>query len=111
VADPGFDLRGGRGICRRGVGGGGGRKSSESVVGWNKSHCYRVLAIFLLKLCFKLIASEASEEKKCEKLAFWALKNHRSAAVRGGRAPGAPPPGSASALYSITEELGLNFKF
>ena len=32
--------------------------------------------------------------------AFLALKNHRSAAVRGG-APGAPPPESASALASV----------
>jgi len=60
VADPGFDLRGGRALFQRE---GRGRKSSESVVGLNKSHFSVFLAIFLLKLWFKLIASEASEEK------------------------------------------------
>jgi len=53
------------------------------------------LAIFLLKVCLKFIASEASEEKT-EQKSVLGIKNHRSAAVRGGRAPGAPPPGSAS---------------
>ena len=38
----------------------------------------------------------ASEEKNWEKLALFGIKNHRSTAVRGGGAPGAPPPGSAS---------------
>jgi len=64
VADPGFYLRGrGRGLCQRGV-----RKSSESVVGWNKSHFERVLAIFLLKLCLTLL------RKKIRKISVLGIK-------------------------------------
>ena len=63
VADPGFDLRGG----------------------------VDFVAIFLLKSCIKEIASKASEEKNEKKIAFWALKNHRSAAVRGGAHARSPP--------------------
>ena len=62
----------------------GGRKSLKVLKVEVKVILKRVLVLFLLHLCLKLVASEASEEKKREKLAFWALKNHRSAAVRGG---------------------------
>ena len=37
--------------------------------------------------------------KKWEKLAFWALKNHRSVAVRGARAGCAPPRSVSAANY------------
>jgi len=53
-----------------------------------------VLSIFHFKLCLKWIASKASE-KYWGHFAFWAQKNHMSAAV--GEPPGAPSPGSASA--------------
>jgi len=48
-----------------GVGGGGGwgRKSLEVLKVEVKVIFKRVLAVFLLKLCLKLIKSEASEEK------------------------------------------------
>jgi len=36
--------------------------------------------------------------KNCEKIAFWALKNIMSAAVRGGARRVRPPPGSASVI-------------
>ena len=36
---------------------------------------YCVLAIFLLKLCLNLIASQASEEKNEIKISFWASAN------------------------------------
>jgi len=55
VADPGFDPMESVGVC---------------------------LAIFLLKLCLKLIASEGSE-KHLSKIGVLGIKN-RSAAVRGG---------------------------
>ena len=48
VADPGFDLRG------------------------SVDFVNVFLVIFLLKLCLKLIASEASEENFKKNLAFWA---------------------------------------
>ena len=46
------------------------------------------LAIFLLKLCLKLIASEARREK----ISLWSIKKHRSAAVRRGARRVRPPP-------------------
>ena len=45
------------------VNGGGGRKSLKVVKVEVKVIFKRVLAVFVLKLCLKLIASEASEEK------------------------------------------------
>jgi len=56
VADPGFDLRGGVDFVN------GGRKSSKVLKVEVKVIFKRVLAVFLLKLCLKLIGSEASEE-------------------------------------------------
>ena len=56
VADPGFDLRGGVDFVN------GGRKSSKVLKVEVKVIFKRVLAVFLFKLCIKLIASEASEE-------------------------------------------------
>ena len=51
----------------------------------------RVLAIFLLKLCLKFIASEASEEFFQRNNSVLGINIHRSAAVGGG-APGCAPP-------------------
>ena len=66
-------------------------KIIESVDGWSKSHYFCVfLAICLLKLCIKWIASEASEEK-FEKNERFGHKKHRSAAVRGGGRRVRPP--------------------
>jgi len=61
------------------------------------------LAIFLLKLGLKLIASEASEEKKETIERFRHKKNHRSAAVGGARRV-RPPPGSASDSVKLQDE-------
>jgi len=61
-------------------GGRGGRKSLKVLKVKVKVILKRVLVLFLLNLCLKLIASEASEEKNEKK---WALKNHRSATARG----------------------------
>jgi len=63
VAAPGFDLRGAWDF----VNGGGGRKSLKVLKVKVKVIFKRVLALFLLKLCLKLIASEASAEKKRRK--------------------------------------------
>ena len=61
MADPGFDLRGGgRGLCPLE---GGGRKSLKVLKVEVKVFSKRVLGVFPLNLCLKLIASEASEEK------------------------------------------------
>jgi len=63
VADPGFDLRGGVDLVN---GGGGGRKCRKSLkmLKVEVKVIFSVfLAIFLLKSCLKLVASEASEEK------------------------------------------------
>jgi len=59
LADPGFDLRGGVDFVNRG----GGRKSFKVLKVKVKVILKRVLVIFILHLCLKLIASEASEEK------------------------------------------------
>ena len=63
VADPGFDLRGAWTLST----GGWGLKSIEVLNVKVKVICKRVLAVFLLKLCLKLIASAAIGEKKEEK--------------------------------------------
>ena len=60
VADPGFDLRGGVDFVN---GEGGGRKSLKMLKIEVKVILKRVLAIFLLKLCLKLVASEEKIEK------------------------------------------------
>jgi len=44
------------------------------------------LAIFVLKIGFKLIANEASKEQ-LRQISVLDINNHRSAAVRGGWAP------------------------
>jgi len=67
VAAPGFYL----GVRSLSTGGGGGRKSLKVLKVEVKVFLSVFLAIFLLKLCLKLIACEASEEKRY-KLAFWA---------------------------------------
>ena len=53
---------------------------------------------FYLNYAWKSIASEANEEK-LRKIDVLGIKNHTSAAVRGG-AGCAPPPGSASVFYA-----------
>jgi len=67
VADPGFDLSGGVDLVNGGGGGGGGgrkcRKSLKVLKVEVKVIFSVFLAIFLLKSCLKLVASEASEEK------------------------------------------------
>ena len=80
VADPGFDLRGGA----LSTGGDGGCRKSLNVLKVQvKVILKRVLVVYLLNLCLKLIASEASEEK-IKKTSVLDIKSHRSAAVRGG---------------------------
>ena len=56
---------GGRGLCQGGAWtlSRGGRKSSKVLKVEVKVILNRVLAVFLLKLCLKFIASEASEDK------------------------------------------------
>jgi len=61
VADPGCDLRGGVDFVN---GGRGGRKSLKVLMVEIKVIPFAFLAIFLIKLCFKLIASEEKIEKK-----------------------------------------------
>jgi len=58
AAGPGFDLRG-RGLCQRG---GGGRESLKELKVEVKLILKRVLVVFILNLCLKLIASEACDE-------------------------------------------------
>jgi len=73
------------------VNGGGGWKKSLKVLKIEVKVIFqRVLPLFLLELCLKMIASVAIEEKLC-KISVLGIKNHRSAAVRGGGTPGAPP--------------------
>jgi len=54
----------------------------------------------------KINRERSERRKKWEKSAFLGIKNHMSAAVRGGRAPGAPP-GSASVIWHHILMLSL----
>jgi len=65
VADPGFDLRVGAWTLSTGVGGGRKCRKSLKVLEVEVKVIFSVfLAIFLLKVCLKLFASEEKNEKK-----------------------------------------------
>jgi len=86
------DLRGGgRRLCQRG-GRLGGRKSLKVSTIELEVISKRVLALFLLKVLPKWVASEASEQNIENIYRFGEYKIIGPRPLRGGDAPGAPPP-------------------
>jgi len=63
VADPGFHLRGGRGLCQRGKGGGC-RQSLKVLKVEVKGSLKRVLAIISIKIMLKILRERRKIEKK-----------------------------------------------